>query len=335
MENPGSLYKKLKTARGYTYNYLSVRGQAGRPTLLFMHGFPDTSHGWHHQISYFRTKGYGLVVPDMLGYGGTDKPTDPAAFSHLAIAQDIMDVLNAEGAYGVYAIAHDWGSSITSILSIKHSERFLGFVFIAVPYSVPSKFPPVELALKEQERVFGRPAIGYWTFLTKDNAAPEIEKHIESLLDVFYPADPEIWLTLMNIPGNLESFVVEGRRLASANYLPEIYREQLKNLLLQGGMTSPLTWYNCMVQGVNDDIINGLQPEDLLIRRPTLMAFAKFDYVAIENYVRPIMHQHTPPELLTEREYDTGHWIHLEDPLRFNSDLEQWIETVTKSRKIP
>ncbi|KAI6021506.1 Alpha/Beta hydrolase protein [Pisolithus microcarpus] len=294
MENPGSPYKKLKTARGYTYNYLSVRGQAGRPTLLFMHGFPDTSHGWHHQISYFRTKGYGLVIPDMLGYGGTDKPTNPAAFSHTAIAHDVLDILDAEGAYSVYVIAHDWGASIASILSIKHSERILGFVFIAVPYLVPSKW--------------------YWTFLTKDNAAPEIEKNIESLLDVFYPADPEIWMTLMNMPGNLEPFVVEGRRLASAKYLPEIYREQLKNLLLQGGMTSPLTWYN--LHGTRC-----LQPEDLLIRRPTLMALA--------NYVRPTMHQHTPPELLTEKEYDTGHWIHLEDPLRFNSDLEQWIETVT------
>ncbi|KAI6002827.1 Alpha/Beta hydrolase protein [Pisolithus albus] len=331
MENPGLPHKKLKTARGYTYNYLSARGREGKPTLLFMHGFPDTSHGWHHQISYFHTKGYGLVIPDMLGYGGTDKPTNPAAFSHTAIAHDILDILDAEDVYSVYVIAHDWGSSIASILSIKHSERILGFVFIAVPYSVPSKFPPLELALKEQERVFGRPAIGYWTFLTKDNAAHEMEENIESLLDVFYPADPEVWMTLMNMPGNLEPFVVKGRRLASAKYLPEIYREQLKILLLQGGMMSPLTWYNCMVQGVNDDIIDGLRPEDLLIKRPTLMALAKFDYVAIESYVRPTMRQHTPPELLTEKEYDTGHWIHLEDPLKFNGDLEEWIETVTNS----
>ncbi|KAI6040233.1 Alpha/Beta hydrolase protein [Pisolithus marmoratus] len=325
------LYKKLKTARGYTYNYLSVKGQAKRPTLLFMHGFPDTSHGWYHQINHFRTKGYGLVVPDMLGYGGTDKPTDPAAFAHTAIAQDIVDILNAEAVYSVYAISHDWGSSIASILSIRHSERFLGFAFIAVPYSVPSKFPPLELALKEQEKVYGQPVIGYWTFLTKENAAIEIEKNMESLLDVLYPADPEIWKTLMNIPGNLESFVVEGRRLANADYLPEIHREQLKNLLGQGGMTSPLNWYKCMVQGVNDDTIDGLEPEDLSIRRPTLMALARFDYVAIESYVETMMHQHTPPELLTERGYDTGHWIHLEDPLRFNSDLEQWIEMVAKT----
>ncbi|KAI6157882.1 Alpha/Beta hydrolase protein [Pisolithus tinctorius] len=329
MENPASSYKKLKTTRGLTYNYLLVRAQAGRPTLLFMHGFPDTSHGWYHQIDHFRTKGYGLVVPDMLGYGGTDKPTDPAAFAHTAIAQDIVDILNAEGVESAFAIAHDWGSPIASILSIRHSERFLGFVFIAVPYGVPSKFPPLELALKEQEKVYGRPVMGYWTFLTKDNAASKIEKNIESLLDVLYPADPEIWTTLVNIPGNLESFVVEGRRLASANYLPEIPREQLKNLLVRGGMTGPLNWYNSMVQGVNDDIID--ETEDIFIRRPTLMALAKFDYVAIESYVTSSMQQYTPVELLTERRYDTGHWIHLEDPLRFNSDLEQWIEMVTKS----
>ncbi|KAI6123039.1 hypothetical protein EDD16DRAFT_1518167 [Pisolithus croceorrhizus] len=260
MENPGSPYKKLKTARGYTYNYISVKGQAGRPTLLFMHGFPDTSHGWHHQISYFRTKAMDWLFPIC------------------------------------------WGVvSITSILSIKHSERFLGFVFIAVPYSVQSQIPARGIGPKEQERVFGRPAIGYWTFLTKDQCSAR---------------DRE---------------TLEGRRLASANYLPEIYREQLKNLLLPRRNDEPVDLVQLHGTRRQRRYINGLQPEDLLIRRPTLMAFAKFDYVAIENYVRSIMHQHTPPELLSEREYDTGHWIHLEDPSRFNNDLEQWIETSLQS----
>lgn len=73
-----------------------------------MHGFPDTSHGWYHQIDYFRSKGYGLIVPDMLGYGGTEKPTDPAAFLLTAIAQDVINILDAEGNLKAYAIAHDW-----------------------------------------------------------------------------------------------------------------------------------------------------------------------------------------------------------------------------------
>jgi len=43
---------------------------------------------------------------------------------------------------------------------------------------------------------------------------------MDSLLDVLYPKDPSIWKTLMNIPGKLEPFVVEGKSLPSADYLP-------------------------------------------------------------------------------------------------------------------
>lgn len=78
----------------------------------------------------------------------------------------------------------------------------------------------------------------------------------------------------MNIPDKLEPFVVEGKRLQSADYFPVAVserfdvpdelitcaskpREQLKSLLVQGGMKSPLNWYNSVVQGVNDGIIDG------------------------------------------------------------------------------
>ncbi|KAG1715619.1 hypothetical protein ID866_1543 [Astraeus odoratus] len=318
------LYKDVNTTRGFKYHYLFIKAKVDKPTLVFLHGFPDTLHGWHHQVDYFRTKGYGLVVPDMLGYGGTDKPVDPAAFLYTAIAQDIVDILDAEEVQNV-------GSVAVSMLSINHSDRFLGFVFMAVPYSPPRKYSTLEMVLKEQERVYGHPVTGYWTFFTNENAAVEIEGHMDSFLDVLYPLDPDIWKVLINIPGKLEPFVVEGKRLANADYLPEPRREQLKKLLAQGGMESPLNWYKSMVQGIQNHTIDGLKPEDLIIKRPTFFALAKYDYVAIESYAKTAMQQYTPAELLTQKSYGTGHWVHLEDPERFNTDLEFWIETTTRA----
>ena len=70
-----------------------------------------------------------------------------------------------------------------------------------------------------------------------------------------------------------------------------------------------------------------VKPEDLFIKKPALLAFAKFDYVGIESYARANMEQYTPAHLLTITSYDTGHWLHLEKPTQFNADLEKWIET--------
>jgi pimeloyl-ACP methyl ester carboxylesterase len=70
---PGSNtpFKKYKTANGVTYSYLShAPTNISKPTILFLHGFPDSAHGWDYQLDYFSSRGYGFIAPDLLGYGG-------------------------------------------------------------------------------------------------------------------------------------------------------------------------------------------------------------------------------------------------------------------------
>jgi pimeloyl-ACP methyl ester carboxylesterase len=59
-------------------------------------------------VPFFEQLGYGLVVPELLGYGGTDKPTDPKFYIGSGHAQDIVDIFDAEGVNQVIAIGHDW-----------------------------------------------------------------------------------------------------------------------------------------------------------------------------------------------------------------------------------
>ena len=60
-------YKNLKTSRGYNYHYFYTAPAEGRPTLLLLHGFPTNSLDWEHVVDYFSKKGYGAIVPDLLG----------------------------------------------------------------------------------------------------------------------------------------------------------------------------------------------------------------------------------------------------------------------------
>ncbi|KAJ7761395.1 hypothetical protein B0H16DRAFT_1256307, partial [Mycena metata] len=72
-------YKQGKTQRGLTYSYYYFSPPAaGKPFLLFSHGFPSASYLWLKQVAFFHPLSYGLIVPDNLGYGGPDKPTDPS-----------------------------------------------------------------------------------------------------------------------------------------------------------------------------------------------------------------------------------------------------------------
>ena len=103
-----SLYKITTTSRGLKYHYYFSPAQPSKPTLLFCHGFPSTSRDWRHIAPYFKSRGYGVLVVDMLGYGETAKPTDPAAYVLSLISKDLVDILDGEKLDKVVAIGHDW-----------------------------------------------------------------------------------------------------------------------------------------------------------------------------------------------------------------------------------
>ena len=101
-------YKDVVTQRGFKYHYYYVPAQGFKQTLLFVHGFPSTSQDWHRIVPHFEQQGYGIIVPDTLGYGGTDKPTDPAAYKGSLLAKDMVAIVDAENIDKVIAIGHDW-----------------------------------------------------------------------------------------------------------------------------------------------------------------------------------------------------------------------------------
>lgn len=103
-------YKTVRTNRGFVYNYYASApdGTNNKPTLLFLHGFPSTSYDWRRQVEFFALKGFPVIVPDLLGYGGTDKPADAQFYAWGDMAADVIDILDAEKVENVIAIGHDW-----------------------------------------------------------------------------------------------------------------------------------------------------------------------------------------------------------------------------------
>ena len=101
-------YKKTTVSRGLSYNYYFSPARDNKPTLLFAHGFPSTSADWAGVVAVLEPEGYGIIVPDMLGYAGTDRPVDPAMYVGTGIARDLVDLLDAEGVEKAVFVGHDW-----------------------------------------------------------------------------------------------------------------------------------------------------------------------------------------------------------------------------------
>ena len=65
------------------------------PVVLFCHGFPDTSYTWRQQMQAVASAGYRAIAPDMRGYGRSSAPADPALYTPLHTAGDLVGLLDA------------------------------------------------------------------------------------------------------------------------------------------------------------------------------------------------------------------------------------------------
>ena len=98
----------VRLASGTTYAYVHVKLSGHKPCVLLLHGFPSTAYDWRHQIAFLAKGGCGIIAPDLLGYGGTDKPSEPEAYRMKKMAGDIALLLDNLEVKLVVGVSRDW-----------------------------------------------------------------------------------------------------------------------------------------------------------------------------------------------------------------------------------
>src|SRR5215472_999285 len=88
----------------------------GRPVVL-LHGFPDSGRLWRHQAPALADAGYQVIVPDLRGYGRSDKPEPVEAYSIPVLAGDVLAILAEQGIGKAHVVGHDWGAGLAWALA--------------------------------------------------------------------------------------------------------------------------------------------------------------------------------------------------------------------------
>lgn len=161
----------------YAY-YYSAPSAAAKPTLLFLHGFPSCSQDWHHQITHFSGQGYGVLAPDLLGYGGTSKPADVSAYNWRDMCSQINQLLEHEHIEKVIAVGHDLGSWMLSRSLHLHPEKLLGVAFLDVGYSPPGDKFDVEMINRMTKEMTGEEKFRYWDLFCAEDGAKVVDDHV-------------------------------------------------------------------------------------------------------------------------------------------------------------
>ena len=93
----------------------------GDVPVVFLHGFPQTSYQWRHQLAALSSAGYACFAPDNRGFGETDKPD--LRISRGLLARDVVRFLDAVGLESAHLVTHDWGGIIGFKVVADHPER--------------------------------------------------------------------------------------------------------------------------------------------------------------------------------------------------------------------
>jgi pimeloyl-ACP methyl ester carboxylesterase len=92
---------------------------SGRPATL-LHGFPSSSHDWA-RLAPALARDHALLMPDFLGFGASEKPTDHRYSLHEQA--DLVEALwRHEGVAATRIVGHDYAVSVVQELLARRAE---------------------------------------------------------------------------------------------------------------------------------------------------------------------------------------------------------------------
>ena len=76
----------------HTTHYLES-GEQGSPLVIFIHGWPELSFSWRHQLPIIAARGYHTIAPDMRGYGGSSLYSRHEDYALAEVVLDMLELL--------------------------------------------------------------------------------------------------------------------------------------------------------------------------------------------------------------------------------------------------
>ena len=148
--------RKVATIGDIQINYIAA---GSGPPLLFLHGFPDHSYGWRHQIEAL-SQDFLVLAPDLRGMGLSSAPKGPHHYTMDHLLADVLAVLAAEGLSEASIVGHDWGAAIAWWLAIRMPQAVRHLVVLSNPHPrhyLDAVFNPANAEMLEYIQSFRAP----------------------------------------------------------------------------------------------------------------------------------------------------------------------------------
>jgi pimeloyl-ACP methyl ester carboxylesterase len=121
-------------ANGLTFRCrVSGMENHGEP-VIFLHGFPETSHLWEEVMRSLATQGYRCLAPDQRGYSPSARPKDVKQYAINELAADVIALADSVGFAKFHLVGHDWGAGCGWTVVQRYPERVQSWSALSIPH---------------------------------------------------------------------------------------------------------------------------------------------------------------------------------------------------------
>ena len=123
---PPNYISDLPALSGLRMHYLD-EGK-GPVTYLCLHGNPAWSYLYRKMIPEFLAAGHRVVVPDLIGFGKSDKPKKTSFHSFSTHRQILLELIERLDLQNVVLVVQDWGGILGLTLPMAAPQRYKGLL---------------------------------------------------------------------------------------------------------------------------------------------------------------------------------------------------------------
>jgi pimeloyl-ACP methyl ester carboxylesterase len=266
---------------------------SGDKLALCLHGFPEHSSSWRHQLPMLADLGYEAWAPNMRGYGKSSRPGYVEDYAMPLLLADIAGLIDAAGKAEVVLIAHDWGALVAWEFAIQKIRPLQKLIICNVPHPAAA-----------------REAFSF-TQLRK------------SWYILFFqiPCLPEKLLGRRSAKPVADAFV--NSSLAPRRFPPEVVSVYQENAAQPGALTAMVNYYRALLRHPSKVKRDKTTP---VIATPTLIVWGEGDAFlgkeltyATGKYVENLQIRYLA---------DVSHWVQQEAPEVTNAMIEAFLNEV-------
>lgn len=263
----------------------------GEELAICLHGFPELSHSYRHQLPVLAELGYRAWVPDLRGYGRTERPTEMQDYAIETLIADVAALIEAAGVRRAVVIAHDWGGIVAWHLAMRRPDVLSRLIILNIPHPA--------VLLRNLSR---RQAASLFYVLVFQ--IPGLAERL--LADDGYRRIDQAFL----------SMAVDSSRFPEEDL--RVYREAAAQ---PGALTAMLNYYRAYIRG--GGALRELRRGVPLIETPTLMLWGEQDTALLKEST--IGTDQNVPDLTVRYLPHASHWVQQEAPETINAMISAWL----------